>query len=280
MQRKRPLPLFPLLTGVLLSLCASGHSSVLLFPPDDFPNSDWSVRAYGSPLVESTALQGEQWLAIGRTASNNGSAQYAYNAGYTNQSGTPIVDPANQLGNIQGSVILGASDWGDSRGIILRSVGTGFTDAGVSNAYYLAVTSGSLRLVWNVGDEYLNSADVVTLTSSTYSASLGTLTASNNNQYLLEFSAIGMQFDAALWALDGNGDKLGNALASISYLDERAEARESGFFALRGGRYGGDRTSYFRDLELNVIPEPSLTSLLLFGLGIGATKKWCSRKRR
>ncbi len=254
----------------------SSLGAVTLMPPDGWPNEEWSPRLYGSPTIDTVELQGENWVRIARTSltgAGNGSGQIVYNAGHYNVNNIPVLHEDNQLGDIAGSVIIGGSSFGDMRGVYLRANVSNFYSTGGKAqplGYYIALTSSSLALYWQPGDAFAGS--LTPLISDTYTTTLQPLTETTNNQYKLEFSAIGMQFDATLWSLDENGNTTGDPLASISYLDTRPEARSEGYFALRGGRYGGEISAYFRNLELSMIPEPS-TALLVLSAGLLAFKR-------
>ncbi len=260
------------LTGVL----SSQAFSVTLMPPDAWPNSQWSEMVFANPLISSIEMHGENWLQIGRVTDNSGSGQVVYNGGSTNASGVPVANAANQLADFSGSVILGISTQGDSHGVILRSGGSAFNSL---TSYYIAISGTQLRLHYGLGEAFSSETPTqgVVLAADDHSTSLLNLRPTTNNQYRLEFSAIGMIFTAALWRLDINGNVVGeDPISAFSYIDERPEARSEGYFGLRGGRYGGNRTTYFRDLQINLIPEPSTLGLLL-PAGLLA---FCNRKRK
>lgn len=248
--------------GIAAALTSQAFS-VTLMPPDAWPNSQWSEMVFANPLITSTEMHGENWLQIARTADNSGSGQVVYNAGFTNVDGNPVANPANQLSDFSGSVILGISTQGDSHGVILRSGGSGFNS---STSYYVAISASQLRLHYGLGDAFSSTTPTkgVVLAATDHSKPLLNLRANANNQYKLEFSAIGMTFSAALWQLDTNGNVVGeDPISAFSYVDTRPEARSEGYFGLRGGRYGGSRTTSFRDLQIEIIPEPSTLGLLL-----------------
>ncbi len=268
-------------------LASFAVGQTITFSPEDFGEPEWSLRMYSASAttldnVNVTELHGKDWLQIARTGTTpiiNGSAQLIYNAGhYTTGETTPIPtsvptsDPSNQLADFSGSVILGWSTLGDSHGVLLRSRGYNFNNnatTGVINAYYLAATSSGLGLYYNVGNEFHSGVGVETLAHTAWTTTPGVLNPTNNNQYLLEFSAIGLTISGSLWATDGEGNIVGeNPLASLSYLDTREEARTEGYFGLRGGRYGTVRSTYFGDLEISVIPEPSAIVFFAFASGL------------
>jgi len=225
-----------LLAGSLTPSLASG----VLFPPDNWPNEDWTVSNSGSALVEPTSLQGETWLRIARTADNSGSAQVTYTG----------VD--NQLADFTGSVILGSGNNTNiyGFGVILRSRGQTFTQP---DAYYLAITDAGLGLYWGAENNFLSTLNP--LATDPLSAALGDLNSSNDSQYLLEFSFIANTLKASLSVWDSVDNKKGTELASLTYTDTRPEARMVGYFAIRGGRYGGTVNSYFRDVQVTAVPE-------------------------
>lgn len=271
---------------ILCGINSLAVAQTITFSPEDFGSEEWSLRMYSTVNeaynnVDVVELHGENWLRMRRTGVSpdpvvNGAAQLIYNAGHYTVSeanpaprSIPTINPANQLSDFSGSVILGWSSLGDSHGVILRSIGPHFTNSattGVVNAYYLAATTSGLGLYYNVGNNFHTSGDE--LAHAAWETTPGVLNDSNNNQYLLEFSAIGLTISGSLWETDGNGNKVGeDPLAALSYLDLRPNARTEGYFGLRGGRYGSTRSSYFRDLEINVIPEPSAIVFFAFASG-------------
>lgn len=204
---KRLVSPIALLFLVLYALCLPVRSHAAIHLPldvalDDWPSSDWSVRTQGkNPRVRITALQGHDWLEIGRpTSGQTGSGQVIYNGGHFDGSGMPVTSSENQLGDLKGSVILGSSSWGTyGRGVILRAQGSTFNNnASTLNAYYLAMTADGLGLYWNSGAGYLSDASVQRLAFDSFSSPLLALNATSNNQYLLDFSAIGLQFEASV----------------------------------------------------------------------------------
>ncbi len=287
--------LFTIACAFLL-LIQPAWAAVIKLDGSHFPDAQWSVMPYGSavvhqPYVETRSLQNETWLAIARTSSTSGqnanSAQIIYNGGKTNtDTGAPVSDEANQLGDVRGSMILGASNWSsDVIGFVLRAQGAPFNNNVASrNAYILSVNilSGqpSLSLYYNVGNEYTSALQVITLaTESTTEASLLALNTTSNNQYFLEFSFIGNHLTASLSLWDVVNDIKGNTFLSLNYTDTRPEARLTGYYGVRGGRFGSIRTAYFRDIEFQTIPEPSSVALLLFSAGalwlVGRRRKAC-----
>jgi hypothetical protein len=147
---------------------------------------------------------------------------------------------------------------------VLRSRVSAFSG---TDAYFLAVTSNGLGLYWDTGVDFVTNA--TSLASGSLSTTLSSL--ANGGEYLLQFSAIGTKIDAALysaWTLDESGNPVGTPIASLTYTDVREEARLSGYLALRGGRFGSNRTAYFRELEVYAIPEPSGAMLGLTGAGM------------
>lgn len=254
----------------LVSILPSAQAALLWLPPGEWPDDQWSLEIMGTtPVAEMVTLHGHQWLNLGRSATN-GSPQVIYNAGHI-ADGAPVAHPDNQLGDFSGQVIIGAFNWGYGRGVVLRAETSAYSN---THAYYLAATNTGLGLYWGVGSNFL--VEEMELAFDGYTTTPENLTTGNFAQYLLEFSVIGREFQASFWALDEEGLKVGDdPLATLFYLDEREEARLTGYFGLRGGRYGGtNRPSYFRALEVTAVPEPGLLSLgLLLLAGGGLYRK-------
>ncbi len=264
---------FLMVTGVFLLGAATGRAAVTLMPPD-FPDAKWSVRGYkAGAVVEQVELHNENWLRISRTGAGtdqplDNSAQVIYNAGFSTD-GVPISNEANQLGDLTGSVILGSSSWATADravGLTLRAAGTAFNN---QSAYFLAINNEGIGLYWGVGSEFVSLNYRLELAPFGQGVSLGTLTSSNNNQYLLEFSFIGNHLTASLWKLDAAGLPTGTAMASLEYFDTRPQYRAEGYFGVRSARWSGNTHGYFRNLEVQAIPEPSTVGLVLMSVVAG-----------
>ncbi len=249
-------------------------ATITLMPPDTWPlSNNWYQTSYGTPVVGTATANGKQWLTIGRNSGASG-AQMVYTAGSYTTGGLPTPAPSNQLADFTGHVILGADSWAaaDGVGVLLRSRVTSFHG---TEAYYIAVNSAGLGLYWGTGSEVITNASVTRLEYDAFESSLATL--ANGGEYLLSFAAINNKIEASLyasWTFDPNGSILGTPIAEISYTDARPEARADGYFSLRGGRFGSNRTAYFRELEITTIPEPStaLLGFLATGIALGAAR--------
>ncbi len=261
----------PVCVGLSLLLSGLGQAAPITYDIDNFPDPNWSVMPYSGnannrPYANTAEMYGETWINIYRGTSPDkpaNSAQVIYNGGSkSSSSGNPIKnDDVNQFGDIRGSVILAADNWSGFYGVVLRSAGATFD---TTEAYHLGVSSAnSLVLVWGSGSGFVSEGTM--LESATLSGLLP-MNANANNQYLLEFSFIGMTLEASLFEWNTATDQKGELLGSLSYIDNREEARETGYFGIRGGRYGNNRQGYFREVQFEAIPEPS-TALLLLPLG-------------
>ena len=259
-------------TSVKVILCCallalrplSGLTETINFNATNWPDTNWEVRVRTTPLVTITNIQNQTWLQMGRTDANNGSAQLVYTGGDSN-----AASAVNQLGDITGRVVLATSnnDTSYGFGLALRAENRTWLSE-FAPEYYLAIVTSSntnlpyrgLALTWAVSYNFfsaLTNPPPVLLAASPASIAFETLRASagNNKKYLLEFSVIGYQFNAALWKLDTN-DQKNTLMAELSYYDDREELRrKNGWFALRAGRMGGSSQAYFREASLEVLPE-------------------------
>lgn len=248
------------------SLLAAATSRAVIVTPTGPTDTNWTMSLYQTPLISTPTVQGKEWFAIQRDASNSGSAQAMY-------TGTD-----NQLGYMTGSVIMATANQSNAygSGLILRSGSTSFAD---TNSYYLALIPANTRessgnstlgLYYGGGSSILPSgSDNSTwtlLTSVQLTSNMSNL-AGNNAQYRLDFSFIGANLVANLYAWNGTNETQGSLLANLIYTETYTgvtqNALTSGYFGLRGGRYGGNVTSYFRNLE--VVPEPTTVLLTLVG---------------
>lgn len=280
------------IASVFLLLLQPAWAAVIKLDPSHFPDPKWSVMPYGSgtvhqPYAETANLHDKTWLLIRRTGSTAGqnanSAQIIYNGGSTNDSGNPVSAPANQLGDFTGSVILGATSWNDFTGVVLRGAGATFSSGGYHLGIAYPTIDGErqyrLVLAWDVKNGYVSEG--IMLKTSLLTSAPGTLTTSNNNQYILEFSFIGNHLEASFSIWNPTTQQKGSLLGSLSYTDTRPQARDSGYFGIRGGRYGGPgRGGYFREIQVTTIPEPSSVALLLLSAGalllVRKRRKICS----
>lgn len=270
----------PVCVGLSLLLSGWGHAASIIYDIDSFPDPTWSVMPYSGnannrPYANTVEMHEKTWINIYRGTSPDkpaNSAQIIYNGGSkSTSSGNPIKnDAVNQFGDLKGSLIIAADNWSGFYGVVLRSAAAEFA---TTEAYHLGVSSSSsLVLVWGAGSEFVK--DGITLASTTLSGLLP-MNANANNQYLLEFSFIDMTLEASLFEWNTVADEKGDLLGSLSFTDSRPEARDTGYFGFRGGRYGSNRQGYFREVEFQAIPEPS-TALLLLPIGafLLAKRRW------
>lgn len=253
---------------LLLGTIASPAAPLVSFmPPDDWPSAGWYQADYGTPTVKTETIDGHSWISIARNDSGGAGSQLVYTAGSSTPAGLPQPSPENQLGDFTGHVTIAAAGWSasDAVGVQLRSRVSVFSG---TEGYYLAVNSGSLGLYWGVGTSFIS--NITPLVSDPLTEALTTL--AKGGEYLLWFSAVGNKIDAALyaaWTLNEDGSVNGSPIASLSYTDTRPEARTSGYFSLRGNRFGStNRPVYFRNLEVHSIPEASTTALAVAGIGL------------
>ncbi len=238
-------------------------------PPDTHP--DWTTVGVSSVVNVTVAeFEDNDWLSIQRTGIGDNSA-VAYYTG-----------PDSQMSNFQGSVIIYNAGGGTGRvypvGVVLAAQNATYDN---SLGYYLGFQSLSgtvggdtqergLGLYYNANngtyDYWSGAANAVAFDAHTG--------VTSGVPVLLEFSVMGSVIEGALWNLDGNDQKTGDVIATVSYV---AESALSGYIGLRLGNLGGNRTAYFRDLT--IIPEPaSMTAVL--GLAVLAAAVWMRRQRR
>lgn len=256
-----------LLGATVLSLLpAAGAATITLFPEggsQTWPSTDWNVSLPTNPvLVEAATFNGKSWLHIARPSNEYGSRSFVSYTG-----GSDGVTPGNQLADFNGRIILSGLSGTYPSGVIMRARNKSQSNA---DAYYVAVipTSGTA----NGNPETARLAIYTGL-----GASLGASTLlvddpvgfdlDSTSEYRLNFSAVGSTLTASLWSLDAEGDPLAE-LASVTVQHQGATARTTGYFGLRGGVYSVVNGVYFRDLQVTVIPEPSLGRLSWIGLGL------------
>lgn len=247
----------------VVGLSLSGAQATQLQPLDltIFPD-DWTV-AIGSSgtVVEVSTFNDVDYLRIGRPPDAGGVGAIAFWDGNTEfengffpigYTGSVVLRPA-ATGVIPFGVVVGAENKTYNNNVNTNNRG-----------FYLAtnVTAG-LGIWFNTLNTTTETASNTILgeESSTWSAFDSGLSA--DVDYLLEFSVIGPALAASLWEMDSSGNKLGNALGSVSYTHTE---NITGFFGLKAGRIGNTRSGYFRDVDLTVIPEPGLSGVIITAL--------------
>ncbi len=223
-------------------------------PLDDYP-TNWATSISSNPLINISSIADKDRLQISRTPSNSGSGAVFYTGGAS------TATEENQFSDFSGSVVLRGLAGSYHRGVILRS---GDKNYAAENAYFLAITAGdspSLNLYWSAGHVFAPS--ITPLVSDDISS------LASDRDYQLRFSAIGTVLSASLWGANENGDFI-NLLAEVKY--EEATQASTGYFGLRGGRYGGNAVTYFSDLEITAIPEPQSVAFIILGGALLARK--------
>lgn len=269
------LPTFGMILVSLLCGSTLFAQQVALLPPslvynenNEVADPNWSVHRQNStsyPIFQEN-IYGHEWVRIGRASTNN-TGQLMHNT---------------RLSDIQGSVIVGATFWNSTSyaiGLILRADGQEYTNA---HSYQLSLNNAGLMLHYGVGNNFIAQGGnfVYQLAAAElpeeYALKLLSLDGENNNQYRIDYSFIGNQFEASLWELGAGAGGADQFITSLSYTDTRPEFREEGYFGLRA-RYGGSNTyALFRDIHVSVIPEPATASALLL---LGLTAILLIRKR-
>lgn len=257
-------------SGIILASLFSASTlfaqQITLLPPsltynenNEINDPNWSVHRQGTsnyPIFQEN-IYGHEWVRIGRTSVNN-TGQLMYNT---------------RLADIQGSVTVGATSLNsttDAIGLILRADGQEYSNA---NSYQLSLNDAGLRLHYGVGNNFITQGGIfvyqlaVAELPTEYTLKRLSLDGEDNNQYRIDFSFIGNQFEASLWELGAGEGETDLFITSLSYTDTRPEFREEGYFGFRA-RYGSsNKYSLFRDIHVSVIPEPATASaLLLLGL--------------
>lgn len=260
---KCPLPL-KTLSMLLIALTTLAGVLGAVTPLDDWPTG-WVTAAHGNTLVEKEALGEEgmqvEYLKITRSGSGVGAITFW--------------DAGGRMSDYSGSVVMRHvfsthSRVQDPYGVLIGAENQTYNNSATTNhrGYYIGVKPGS-----SDGDGGLGIWFNSVITTTNYSAdtvvdpgayaSFDFLPA--NIDYLLEFSVMGPSILASLWTLDGEGQKI-VSVADVSYT---ASEDIEGFFGLMGGRYSGNDTRYFRDLNMTMIPEPSVVGALMGAFLIG-----------
>lgn len=252
------------LAASIASVATTAAAPIVTFmPPGEWPATDWYQANYGAPVVQTVSANAKEWISISR-ASDGAGGQIVYTAGYYTDGNLPTPNQANQLTDFTGSVVVSSSSWAttDAVGVVLRSRVSAYHG---TDAYFLGLNSSGLGLYWGVGNNFVSS--VPALASKPTTESLATL--ANGGEYLIWFSVVGNRIDASVyssWTMGEDGKPLGTEISSLTYTDEREEARTSGYFALRANRIASvGRTMYMRDLQLHAIPEPATAATLGVG---------------
>lgn len=240
----------------------------------DDPNWTVSERNSGSSVpyaVDLQNLQGADWLRIRRPGSpsgeNNG-AQMMYNT---------------TMGDVAGSVVIGYGGSWDSlsaAGVVLRArtqvYGPSTAGGTHGQKYFLALDSTGIKLFWDARAGFTSNYTVLATGALPAEYSMKRLDT-QAGQYRLEFSFIGRELEASLWELEAGVEGADLLITTLTYTDNREEYREEGFLGIRGGDFSGSRSSYFRDFEVSVIPEPGTVAagLLLGVLLMVAIRRRC-----
>lgn len=253
---------------MILLMVGSVTGAVLLpetLAPEDWPNSNWSTSTSGSPVIGISEIGVEDyWLRIRRTA-NSGPGTGSGAVYYTG--GILIADPVNQFSDFAGSVEYRAGTGSYPGGVVLRAQNRTYTG---SQGFYIAITPAGtsgpavsgpqLGIYYNPGTGFLNGAE---LPNRLAAIALSSALLANQN-YQIRFSAIGNVIYAAIHEYDINGNPITAPLYELTYTDVDNLYPTSGYIGLRGGQFGGLSSANFRNLEMNLIPEPG--SVLLLGL--------------
>lgn len=254
------LSLFLVSTGAAQTIQQSFDSPLGGLP------TEWTLykRNSGAPnnVAEIASYSDSNWLKLQRYSSSNDQAAVYY-------TGTT---PSNLIADGSGSVTirLGASTWtsSDMIGVAVRSQSNSYQPQG----YYLAFTADKIAI--------LHSPTNHTYASGTEMAASDLTAALNTDlDYQFQFSFIGSILSATLTTLDQSVTlgtvSVDTSDSQFSALTEFTEGR----FAIRAG-YSGNRTAYFKDVSVSMIPEPSTASLTGLGLLFALIYFWNKRKNR
>lgn len=214
-------------------------------------------------LVE---LQGKEWLHIGRGSLGTRTTGAFYTAGESSPTA------ANQFSDFSGSLVLmrGSLRPNAGRGIHVRSDSVNFTGL---NRYSILVLGNGLGIYQGVGTTQESGAADWDGSPLAYTEFDSGVSFAANTQYYLQFSVIGDVIEADLFLYDGELEQVvGNSLAHVSYSN--ATVTDSGYIGLHGFYGGAQYASYYRNLDISVIPEVQHSLLLILGLvGISAVIK-------
>lgn len=256
---------FMILPGVSLDA-----QQVSLMPPainfdDDgrIDDPNWTTAVANSARnhpFENATLHGREYLTIYRRATETGEpSNFGTNFGHVTYN--------QQFSDVTGSVIIGQSGWGTGHtGVWLRAA----NQLMAADGYYLAAINTGLQLLWKPGNTNTWGQEPLAVGALLNGHTMQTLTAANDNEYKLEFQFIGNTLEASLWAVGKGSGGTDLLVSTLSYVDERANARSEGYLGVKAGAFGGVRTGYFRDFEVHtVIPEPGSVAMLLIGAVAG-----------
>lgn len=219
-----------------------------------------------NPPYEIVAAQGKDWLHVGRGTSGTRTTGAYYTAG------DPGATENNQFADFTGSVVfMGVTSTGVTlranagRGIMLRGANTALTN---TSRYAILQRGNGLGIYQGVGTAQ-DGSGAIPLAYTSFEE--GT-TFQANTQYYLEFSVIGSVIQADLYLWDGELEAvIGESLAYVEYTE--ATLRDTGYVGLHGFHGGAAYSSYYRDLDISIIPEveysvlaAGIALLCMFGL--------------
>lgn len=240
-------------------LPATARAATVITEPFSSPEgglpANWVLKKRGTApddIAQIATNNGQNALRLYRPdlGKDVGTSNYQAAVFYNGSTG----DVTNgRMSDFTGSMIISltrVNALSDTRGIVARAQ----SQAYVFNGYYLAVNPTGIG-IWLNPASHIDSGKQLA-----FSAFENTLLA--NTDYRFEFSVLGSVLKAELWSING-GSLLGSVTVDVAQQYPTDPAYNEGYFGLRVGYGSVDNATYFRDLNLTVVPEPKAAFLLL-----------------
>jgi hypothetical protein len=255
-------------TLLAAALSCGAASAATINEPFDSPvgglPSGFTLAANGDTSSSKIVTQGlANYLQLGVTDSS------AQNAALYYTGGDATATSNNQFADFNGSTIIyfsSVQNVSRAYSLVLRAQTPEFSNP--EGGYYVTlVPKAGVGTTGHITINKISSLDG----SSSVLASSDTGTNGNFLQgpYLMTFSAVGKTLSATVFNSDGV-----TPLASVSTDDT---TYSSGYIGLRSNVVyasgNGSRYVYFRNLEVNSVPEPAAMSLLLLAGGLALARR-------
>ncbi len=286
------LPSRRLLKGTLILLAAASLTSlsaVSAVITEKFDTAGptpegWTVARYNQNTVPNIDVRDSGlgytalWMNRPRITDVN-TYNYLSALYYTGDSedGT-IID--GQVANFTASVIISSPRIspapGAFNGMVIRATSNSYKDNGGYFIAFNASDEGNSGLgIWATGTAHQAKEAQALLFNDFQTLPDGFFDDFNGGaSLLLSITAIGSTIEASLWTLDDNGDA---DLQIGSLLYKNATVTGAGTIGLKSAFDNTNTTGYFRDFQLQSIPEPGTVAMLM---GAGAMVVLLRLRRR